>query len=191
MRTTVRAAIKQLKMRKVNTKETDLSPVKYDLKAINIRAHKAMTRTGRTRLEIAEFFGMDCAIPLAMQPPEKIPRPTMANIIKLAQFLGVSARWMLYGEPENDVDFFVTCPGSGAGPQVTATSTNAAKQGAAVISGASNSTVIVQNISGLNEIENEVISTLRRFTLREQATVLAYIYALEDELKEKEKGPQH
>ena len=183
MRPYMRAAVLRFKLRKANIAEADLSPIEYDMKAINRRAQHAMARMGKTRVEVAEFFGMDSSIPLAMQPREKIPRPTMGNVVKLAEYLGVSIRWMLYGDIENDVDQFVMRQNSNA--PVMAQVKNSAEQGAAIISGASNSTVIVQNISGVNDMEREMITAIRRLPIKEQAAVMAYIFSLEKELGEK------
>lgn len=134
------------------------------------------------------MYGMDASIPLAMQPPERVPRPTMENMVKLSGLLGVSVRWMLHGEPENDVDVFVMGPlPSGASLAATA-----ATNGAAIISGASNSTVVVQNIRGddLSGMEREMILTLRQLHPKDQAAAFSYVFALESSAAEqKEKAP--
>lgn len=194
MKTLVRAAVMRLKMRKVDVAEADLSPIDYDMKEINQRAHLAMRRTGRTRIEVAELYGMDTDIPIAMQPPERIPRPTMANVVKLAGLLGVSVRWMLYGEPENDVDLFVigqqqacspTC-----GPACMACGERSASQGGAIISGALNSTVVVQNIKGddLTDLERELLQSIRALSARDQAAVISYVFTLGQENASIENG---
>ena len=166
--------------------EKDLCQFKYDMKGINDRFHKAMFKTGKTRAEVAELFGMDPCIPLALQPPEKVPRPTMENIIRLSAFLGVSVRWILHGDPENDVDLFVS---SGPGNQ-SGVMCSAASQGAAIISGANNSTVVVQNIKGddLSATEREILQAFRAMSPRNQAVAMCFIFDL-DSSSENEKAP--
>lgn len=187
----VRNALTKLKLIKIDVREADLSPAEYDLCEINRRASLAITRTGRTRIEVAEMFGMDTSIPIAMQPRKKIPRPTMDSIIKMSNFLGVSVRWLLYGEPQNDVDVFVmhqVAPAQGA--TVSETRKNA-HQGAAIITGAHNSTVVVQNIKmeSLSEMEREMVEALRRLPLRDQAAAMAYVFSLEKEHEEGKNAP--
>lgn len=168
--------------RKIEIKDNDLSPLDYDMEAINSRVYQAMSRTGKTRFDLAALFGMDIGLPLAMQPPEKLPRPTMSNMCKVAQYLGVSLRWVLHGEPENDVDFFVM---SSADKSQTPIIGQAA-HGAAVITGATNSTVFVQNIKNENasEIEYALLRSIRRLKPKDQAAAISFILALENEDKE-------
>lgn len=167
--------------------------------AMNDRVHLAMIRLGQSRVDIAELFGMDTSIPLAMQPPEKVPRPTIGNVAKISGHMGVSVRWILYGEPENDVDRFVigqqacapSC-GPSCGLACNVDAGRSASQGGAVISGAQNSTVVVQHITGddLSSMEREMIHAIRSLSARDQAAVMAYVFALEKESAEK-KSPQH
>ena len=178
----VRAVLLRLRSKKnVELKETDLSPDDYNMKDINDRVLKAIMRTGKTRVEVADLYGMDTSLPLAMQPPEKVPRPTMENVVKLAVFLGVSVRWILHGEPENEVDLFVMSQQSAGMTSHTAQAASAS-QGAAIINGANNSTVVVQNITGesLSELEREVIKAIRQLPVREQASVASYVFAIEE-----------
>lgn len=162
---------------------------KYDMRALNDRFHMAMFKTGKTRADIAELFGMDAKIPLALQPSEKVPRPTMENIVRVSNFLGVSVRWMLTGEPENDVDVFVGSASGGitAGNAAMGAS---ATHGAAIIAGANNSTVVVQNGQGdgLTAMEREAINTIRKLPPREQAATMSYIFALEKEGQDQRGG---
>ena len=149
---------------------------RYNAREVNDRVYLAMNRLGKSRCDVAEFFGMDPSIPLSMQPPELIPRMTMETMAKMSIFLGVSVRWMLEGEAENDVDVFVTPPVASAG---SATGV----QGSAVGQGNANSTIVVKNIHGddLTEIEKEIVSTFRKLGTREKASILSYIFALEKE----------
>lgn len=79
--------------------------------------------------------------------------------------------------PENDVDFFVM------GNQTAKWHVNraSAAQGSEIISGAQNSTVFVQYISGndLSVMERELIHSDRKLSPRDQAEVMAYVLALE------------
>lgn len=174
MRSFVQAVIKKFKLRRAYVVDTDLSPANYDLRAINNRVHRAMIRTGHTRAEIGELFGLDASIPLAMQPFEKIPRPTMGNIVKVSNFLGVSIRWLLYGEPQNDVDCFVEL--SPAKQHGVASSV----QGSAVVQGNEQSTIIVKNIHGesLTEQEREALRLFRSLGIQEQTRLLCFGYDL-------------
>ena len=187
----VRSALTKLKLIKLDVREADLSPADYDLCAINQRASLAITRTGRTRIEVAEMFGMDTSIPIAMQPRKKIPRPTMDSIIKMSNFLGVSVRWLLYGEPQNDVDMFVMHQVAPSQGTTIADTRKNAHQGAAIITGAHNSTVVVQNIKcdSLTEMERTVVSALRSLSPRDQADAISYIFALEKGGEEAKKAP--
>ena len=164
----------------------DLCPAKYDMYAINERVYRTMSRVGKTRVDIATLYGMDASIPLALQLREKVPRPTMGKVVKLSGFLGVSVRWILHGEPENEVDIFVMGPHS-CGTACMSVTGQAASQGGAIISGAKNSTVVVQNISGeeLSSMERELIRTIRQLPPREQATVMSYVFTLEEQTKDK------
>lgn len=154
--------------------------------AVSDRVYRAMSRIGKTRVEVAALYGMDPSIPLALQPREKVPRPTMENLVKLSVFLGVSVRWILYGEPENEVDIFVMGPHACDTACMSVTG-QAASQGGAIISGAKNSTVVVQNISGeeLSSMERELIRTIRQLPPRKQATVMSYVFTLEEQTKDK------
>lgn len=187
----VRNALTKLKLIKIDVREADLSPAEYDLCEINRRASLAITRTGRTRIEVAEMFGMDTSIPIAMQPRKKIPRPTMDSIIKMSNFLGVSVRWLLYGEPQNDVDLFVMHQVAPAQGTTISENRKNAHQGAAIITGAHNSTVVVQNIKmeSLSEMEREMVEALRRLPLRDQAAAMAYVFSLEKEHEEGKNAP--
>ena len=178
--------IKWSKKKKVALDEKDLSPLKYDMHAVNDRVYRAMSRVGKTRVDIAMLYGMDTSIPLALQPREKVPRPTMENIVKLSVFLGVSVRWILYGEPENEVDIFVMGPHACDTAYMSVTG-QSASQGGAIIAGARNSTVVVQNIAGegLSSMERELIRTIRQLSPREQAAVMSYVFALDQESKDK------
>ncbi len=175
---------------KLKLQSYDLSPEEYDMKAVNDRTFSAMMRVGKTRADVAELFGMDSSIPLALQPKDKVPRPTMGNIVRLAEFLGVSVGWLLTGKPENEVDVFViSVPGvSGAN---TGSVGSSASSGAAIIAGASNSTVIVQNIAmdDLSAMEREVIQAIRNLPARDQAAVMSYVFAMDCEHVENNQPP--
>ena len=153
----------------------------------------ALGRVGKTRIDLAEFFGMDVSIPLAMQPKDKIPRPTMETIVKVSSFLGVSVRWLLHGEPENEVDFFVMKDCKSHDRFTEAATIKTAEKGAAIITGAKNSTVIVQTANGdsLSEMERAMISAFRLLRPREQSSALASIFSLEQETidNEQKKAP--
>lgn len=176
-----------VRRKKPAAQEDDLCPVEYDMRELNDRMYKAMGRLGKTRVDIAKLYGMDPNIPLVLQPVEKIPRPNMGNVAKLAGYMGVSVRWLLHGEPENDVDLFVmghqAVQGHGNGAS--------AAQGGAIISGAQNSTVVVQHINGgeLNNLEREMIHSFRTLSARDQTAVMSYVFALEKENAGKKNNP--
>ena len=173
-----KTVISKFRKKCLKLRENDLSPAEYNMRDINERVYRAMMKMGKSRVDVAELYGMDTTIPLAMQPPEKVPRPTMENVVRLSRFLGVSVRWMLYGDPENDVDRFVV--GDTSDSRQTRGSVS---HGAAIIAGATNSTVVVQNIKadGLSDLERAVLQALRTLPPRDQASVMSYIFALEKE----------
>lgn len=183
--------ILRFRRNKVALNETDLSPAKYALDEINDRASRAMARTGRTRVDVARMFGMDPGIPLAMQPPEKVPRPTMESVVKLAGFLGVSVRWLLYGEPQNDVDLFVVGK-QGHHGAISQAAVKSAGHGAAIISGANNSTVVVQNIKGEIScpVEREILRIFRSLPAEKRVQVADYVFSVEKEILKKKNGPR-
>lgn len=158
------------RLRDVSLHDDELSPLEYDMQAINERFYKAMGRTNRTRTEIAEYLGLDPKLPLSMQPKEKIPRPTMESIIKVSMFLGVSVGWMLNGIPENDVDLFVESTPAKINQSFSAHSS-------AIVQGNEQSTIIVNNNS-LDDHEKEIIRLYRSLPMQEQVKLLTYAYEL-------------
>lgn len=166
----------------------DLSPDDYDMKAVNDRVYRAMERVGKTRADIAIMFGMNPATPMSLQPPGKIPRFSMQSFVKLSSFLGVSVRWMLTGEPENEVDFYImqdTRDIGETGVPKLEKAGSLAHHGAAIVSGSHHSTVLVQSFAGMSDMEHELIQTLRSLPAKEKAEAMAYIFALEKEVLEK------
>lgn len=148
----------------------ELDPNHYDLPAINDRFFKALHRTSRTRIDAAKVFGLDPNIPMAMQPKENLPRPTMQSMIISANFLGVSVRWLLYGEAENDVDLYVE---SNAPKSHYSFSAN----NSSVVQGNERSTIIVNNNS-MNDHELEVMKMFRSMNVYNQVKLLSYAYEL-------------
>lgn len=184
----IRAAVSRLRRRCVRLQPQDLSPAEYDMKAVNDRVYAAMKKMGKTRVDVAMLYGMDVNLPLAMQPAGKVPRPTLENVSRLADFLGVSVRWILHGEAENSVDIFVA--GAGSPTATGSLDLSAASNGAAIINGAQHSTVVVQHINGddLTEMERAIVTSLRNIPPRDRAAAMSYIFALEQEAQdEKEK----
>lgn len=156
--------------RKVVLYDDELNPREYDMQAINDRFFKALSKTNRTRTEIAEYLGLDSRIPLALQPKEKIPRPTMESIVKVATFLGVSVGWMLHGIPENDVDLFVD-----SAPFQSKHSFSAA--GSSIVQGNEQSTIIVNNNSFTSN-EQEILRIFRSLDVKNQVELLSHAYDL-------------
>lgn len=173
MRTFMRAVALRLRLRNAEVYDEDLSPLEYDMRAINDRFHRAAVKTGWTRAELAKRFGMNPEIPLAQQPADKIPRPTMRTIVKACEMLGVSTAWVLYGEPQNEVDLYVDSPVGkvGAGPSI---------HGSAVVQGNAQSKIVVNHIQGdtLSAQEREVLETFRRLSIRDQAAVMMYVFEM-------------
>ena len=159
----------------------DLLVGDFDHVAINNRVYHAIAKTGRTLVDVAVLFGMDPTVPLCDRDQSTIPRFTIATMVKLSDFLGVSIRWMLYGEPENEVDLFVDAPQHPVYfPQgFPASSMIAGVSGPTVVQKNDNcSKIIVKNIQGeeLNEMEREALRFFRRLTGKRQAEVLARLY---------------
>lgn len=157
-------------LHKVELKEDDLDPTEYDMKAINNRFFKALHKTNRTIAEVAEVFGLDPNLPVVLQPKEKVPRPTMATMVKAAHFLGVSINWLLHGEITNDVDHFVESATSQQVHAFTAT-------GSAIVQGNEQSTIIVNNDS-LNDQERELVKMFRYMAVKNQVELLSHAYEL-------------
>lgn len=163
-----------------NINMDDLMVGDFDHVAINNRVYNAISRTGRTLVDVAVLFGMDPTVPLRDRDIKTIPRFTIATMVKLSDFLGVSVRWMLYGEPENEVDLFVDAPqlhtdflhgfppssilAGVSGPTVVQKNDNCSK-------------IIVKNIQGeeLNEMEREALRLFRRLTIKQQTEAFAIL----------------
>lgn len=79
----------------------------YNLSAIHERACKAILATGRTQREVAMQMGIDVDTPMHKRKPLE---PTLQNIQKAAQILGVSEKWLIYGVPETQLDLYVSKP---------------------------------------------------------------------------------
>lgn len=79
----------------------------FDLIAMNERACRAIIATGRTQREVAKQMGIDISIPLHKREPMQ---PTIQNIRKAAQIIGVSYKWLTTGIPETQLDFVVSVP---------------------------------------------------------------------------------
>lgn len=167
--------------KKSNSHGAELCPKLYDMRAINNRVYLAAGKVGKTRIDLAELFGLDPNIPLHEQPPEKIPRPTMESMARVANFLGVSVRWLLHGEPENEVDLFVSSITAGRmGPDGMSVAANIG--GPAVLQKNENcSTVIVKNIQGeyLTDQEREILSAFRGLRAADQAAVISYLLSMD------------
>lgn len=151
----------------------------FDHVAINNRVYSAIFKTGRTLVDVALLFGMDPTVPLRDRDINTIPRFTIATMVKLSDFLGVSVRWMLYGDLENEVDVYVSSPHHApTGPIVTAGSMVEGVTGPTVVQKNDNSTVIVKNIQGedLNDVEREALRFFRRLTVRRQTEALASLF---------------
>lgn len=82
-------------------------PTEFDLTEIHERACKAIAALGRTQREVAILMGIDVSVPRHKRTP---PEPSMQNIRKVAQILGVSLRWLTTGVPETQLDFIVSRP---------------------------------------------------------------------------------
>lgn len=162
---------------KIQKKDVELCPDQYDFLEMNERVYRAMYKLGKTRVDIAKLFGMDATIPLSMQPEDKVPKATMGSIVKLSNYLGVSVRWILHGDPENEVDIFVL--GHKTQDRVGIISS---VSGSALVQGNENSTIVVKNISGmdLTEQEREMVYTFRRLSVRDQAAVLSFVFELDN-----------
>lgn len=80
---------------------------KYDFVNVMERVMLAIFKTGRSIKDVAVMFGMNPSVPYYQQIEIAPPR-TMRTIIRLSDFLGVSVRWILTGETENEIDLFVS-----------------------------------------------------------------------------------
>lgn len=152
--------------------EEELSPEEYNLRLINERVHNAAHRLGKTRMDIAEIFGIDTALPLSKQP-QKVPRATMSTMVKISNYLGVSMRWLLQGEEENEVDHFVNAEKVMWNGSTAATIGNV--DHGSVLQDVTAQNITVQNISTagpISKTEEEVLKILRRLPPREKAAVL-------------------
>lgn len=82
-------------------------PSEFDLVEIHERACKAIAALGRTQREIAILMGIDVSIPRHERTP---PEPSLQNIQRVSQILGVSFKWLTTGIPETHMDFVVSRP---------------------------------------------------------------------------------
>ena len=173
--------IPQLTRFKPKIKQTNLNPYKHDLNGINNRMYKAMIKLGITELDIANLCNIDEHFSLS--------RPTIENIIKLSNFMGVSVRWLMCGEPENTIDMFVMGQQTTKQNNAAAVGTNAST-GSAIITGTRNSTIIVQNIQNeQNNLETELLQSFRKLSSKEKILVIAYSFALENNKELKKQPP--
>lgn len=151
-----------------------LSQKDYDFIAMHERACCAISKLGRMQREISALMGANVNVPLYKR--ENLP-PTMSNVVKLSEILGVSVHWILTGEPKNDVDYFVISSDGNAHPQ--ACSNNIEKS--AIVQGNRNSTIIVENYVGhdLNDQETELIRLFRDMNIKQKAEFLISAYEFE------------
>lgn len=149
----------------------------YDIREINDRVFLATVKTGHTRADLAELFGMDASVPLYLQPPEKIPKLTLDSIARVSNYLGVSVIWLLHGKIENEMDHFVSSTTQNNGVY----NLNADVRGPAVVQKNENcSSIIVKNIQGefLTAQEREFLAAFRSLKVTDQAAVISHIFAL-------------
>ena len=139
--------------------------------------NRALFMLGKSRVDLARAFGLDPTIPLGCNLPDKIPRPTMANAVKVARFIGISLPWLLRGEVCNDVDRYV----SGTELRPSSMAANAA-HGSTIIQGSQHSSVTVQHHYGdLSPQESDIINAYRVLDCSRQAAVRAFMQSLSDE----------
>lgn len=95
-----------------------ISSNSFDLGAMHERACRAIFVLQRTQKEISNLMGVDTSIPWHERKP--LP-PTMNNIKRAAQVIGVSVEWLMYGIPKNQTDMFVLSHQSGNSKSVFVT----------------------------------------------------------------------
>ena len=167
----------------------NISSSEYDLAAINTRLYRAMYLLGRTRVELAEHFGIDTSIPLCEQP--KLPEASTENIIKAANFLGVSFTWLLTGEPCTEVDHYVRdADNRSAGSAAAAMAANTGHN-SAVVQGSQNTSVVVKHYhTDLTEFEQELLLRYRSLDAQKQVAVLERLFELNAQAQERD-GAEH
>lgn len=174
-----------------------LSEDHYDFTAMHQRALKAIRKLNKDIPTLLKFMGRNPELPMDKEPAIK---PTVGNIAKVSRFLGVSAHWILTGEAENEVDFYVTHGGpvpaavsddiavlpatpNFAGPAVSAPGSAdlGNVSGGSVLQGVTAGNITVQNFSpgGLSRTETEVIEILRRLPPRQKSEALAFLLSLD------------
>lgn len=146
-----------------------LSEKEFDFTAMHQRACEAILATGRTQREIAALMGADLSIPLHKRKPIQ---PTMENVKRVSQILGVSVGWLLTGKPENDIDLLVI----GHKPGMQKSSTTGNIDHSAVIQDVTANTITVHNFSGdgaLTRSEADIILLLRQMPPQKKIKALS------------------
>lgn len=119
---------------------------------------------------------MNPAMPLYCQPVDKIPPPTMKNIIRAAEFVGVSAEWALHGKVITQFDLMVANYQNAENPSM---------KGAAVVTGNANSIIIVKNSADtadeLDAMESEFLQAFRVLNPRNTIRVFSFMVELDVE----------
>lgn len=149
----------------------------YDHAAINDRLFLAMQRLGRTRVELAQHFGLDTELPLSAQ--RDLPSATLENFVRAASFLGVSVPWLTLGEIHNAVDEYVSAPGFQGGAASGAA--GSAGNCSAVVQGTNNkTTVVVKHYhTDLNENEWDFVRRYRGLAPKDKAALWSRLFELE------------
>lgn len=149
----------------------------YDLAAVNTRLYRAMYLLGRTRVELAEYYGLDTSRPLCEQP--NIPQATTENILKAATFLGVSMSWLTTGEPCSTVDHYVCAADTISAGSATAALEARAGNGSAIVQDAQNTSVVIKHFhSELSEFEQMFIERYRALDAHGKDAVWARLLEL-------------
>ena len=146
-----------------------LSEKEYDLTAMHERSCTAIQATGRTQREIAALMGADLSIPLHKRKPIQ---PTMRNVTKVAQILGISVGWLLTGKPENDIDLIAIGHRPGLGKSATTGNIDHST----VVQDVTANTITVHNFSGdgaLTKSEADIILLLRQMPPQKKIKALS------------------
>lgn len=143
----------------------------YDLAGMHQRACDAIAALDYRQDEISRLMGIDTSIPLYQR---QNPLPTAENIAKVTQILGISVRFLLYGEPQNDIDRLVLSQGKKS--TVAESITNST-----VVQNVQAENITVQNFTGgLNQTETEMLLLLRSLPPRQKIDAINALLSISE-----------
>lgn len=151
----------------------------YDFAAINTRLFRTMYLLGRTRVELGAHFGLDPSVPLCWQD---IPDASTENLIKAANFLGISLTWLVTGEPCTTTDYYVCEADNKSAGSAAAAMASSTGHGSAVVQGSQNTSVVVTHYhADLDDNDRDFVRRYRGLAPKDKATLWSRLFELEEQ----------